>query len=86
MAVANEVVFAQLKGSYLKLKVFGAPKNTAVGSLIEVKLTKVEPENIKGNYTGAADQQSNQDSTAFTVYKSIQEESRLDIAAAKKPS
>ena len=41
LATSSDVVFAQLKGSYLKLKVYGSPKSTTVGSLIEVKLTKV---------------------------------------------
>jgi hypothetical protein len=44
-----------LKGSYLKLKVYGAPKSTTVGSLIEVKLTKVQPENIKGDFISVSD-------------------------------
>ena len=50
LAVANDVVFAQLNGSYLKLKVKGAPKADQIGSLIEIKLTKTEPENIKGDF------------------------------------
>lgn len=55
-----------------------------MGSLIEVKLTKVQPENIKGDFISLSDQQTSQDQTANTVYESILEEARLDIAAAKE--
>lgn len=41
LAVSNEAIFAQLKGSYLRLKVYGAPSNIEVGSFVDVKLTKV---------------------------------------------
>lgn len=50
LAVTNEFIFGQLNGSYLKLKIKGAPKKAEVGSLLEVQLTKTEPENIKADF------------------------------------
>lgn len=50
LAVAADVVFGQLNGSYLKIKVKGCPQKTKVGNLVQVKLTKTEPENIKGDF------------------------------------
>jgi len=50
LAVAKQTAFAQVKGSYLKVTVTGAPSTCMVGSLIEVKLTKVSAEAIKGDY------------------------------------
>jgi hypothetical protein len=46
-----------LNGSYLKLKVKGAPKAVQIGSLIEIKLTKTEPENIKGDFVAISSKQ-----------------------------
>lgn len=34
LAVASDVVFGQLNGSYLKLKIKGAPKKTQIGNLL----------------------------------------------------
>jgi len=52
-----------LNGSYLKLKIKGAPKSTKVGSLVEVKLTKNEPENIKGDFISFSEKDADQDQT-----------------------
>ena len=49
LAQAEGVSFGQLKGSYHKLKIKGAPAGN-VGSLCEVNLTKVTKEKIVGDY------------------------------------
>ena len=48
LATSADFAFAQINGSYLKLKVYKC--NMSIGTVVEVKLTKVEPENIKGDF------------------------------------
>lgn len=82
LAIASDVIFGQLNGSYLKLKIKGAPKKAQVGSLLDVKLTKTEPENIKADFIQMSAKQDNVDETPQVVYDSVQEEARQDIVAA----
>lgn len=48
LATSADFAFAQINGSYLKLKVYKCKES--IGTVVEVKLTKVEPENIKGDF------------------------------------
>ena len=72
LAVAQEQVFGQIKGSYLKVTVKGCPKGTAIGSLVEVNLTKVFNVDIKAEYVGKCDAvMAEGEETARHVYDSV---------------
>jgi hypothetical protein len=53
---ADSVAFAQFKGSYHKLKIKGAPTaSLEIGSLCQVKLTKVEKDKVVGDFVSMTD-------------------------------
>ena len=51
LAMAEGALFGQLKGSYHKLKIKGAPAGLSIGSICNVKLTKVSREKMVGDFT-----------------------------------
>ena len=80
LAVAKDSVFAQIKGSYLKLNVKGAPPTTQVGSLIETRLVKVSSEAIKADFVQASNKKLDPaEDTAKHVYDSVLLESAQDL-------
>lgn len=87
LALAEGVAFGQLKGSYHKLKIKGAPAGTQVGSLCEVSLLKVTKEKIVGDYLNSFvetdSSQQQEEHRAQQVFDSVQEEAAKDIKMAK---
>jgi len=76
LAVAKDSVFAQIKGSYLKLSVRGAPTTTQVGSLIETRLVKVTAEAIKADFIQISNSKLDPaEESARVVYDSVLQES-----------
>lgn len=84
LATSNQVVFAQLKGSYLKVEASGCPKNTEVGQMLKVKLEKVKVDSITAKFVAVDFDTGMQDTTPQVVYESVQEEARQDILAAQE--
>ena len=53
---ADAIAFGQFKGSYHKLKIKNVPTSTVeVGSLCQVKLTKVEKDKVVGEFAAISD-------------------------------
>lgn len=51
--------------------------------MVQVKLTKTEPENIKGDFQQMVSQPKDTDETPRVVFESVTEEARQDIQAAQ---
>lgn len=72
----------------MKAKVKSVPKKFQVGHLIDIKLVKIEPDNIKADFSKAAvinEEQRAESQKALAVYNSVYEESRQDVLQASKP-
>ena len=55
LAVSQDSCFCQLLGTYLKAKVKSVPKKFQAGQLIQIKLVKIELDNIKAEYSKPAE-------------------------------
>ena len=55
MAFAENKAFAQIKGSYIKIKVKPVPKSLKIGDQVVSKLTKVTKEKISSEFIGKSE-------------------------------
>lgn len=83
--MTDDKAFAQIKGSYLKLKIKNFKKDELhEGDHVNVKLTKVTKQKISSEFvekvkgTGL----SQQEKTVEKLYSSVQEEAQKDISKA----
>lgn len=87
MAVAEGKAFAQIKGSYIKIKVKGydSKDKLQAGDHIISTLKKVTKEKISSVFKSKCDTlESNEDETlAQSIYESVQEEAEKDIESLK---
>lgn len=87
MAVAEGKAFAQIKGTYIQIKVKGydTSQNLQVGDHVVSKLKKVTKEKISSEYVQKASRtdMTEGERKAQSIYDSIQEESTRDVKALK---
>ena len=88
-AASDGVAFAQVKGSYHKLKIKGTPEEAVPGQLCIVEIKKVTTEKIVGDFVEFDNESFDGEGAAHErhlaqIHASVQQEAKADILAAKK--
>lgn len=92
MAIADGKAFAQIKGSYVKIKVKGytAKDKLKVGDHVFASLKKVTKEKISSEFVGRISssgekpEMSQEERQAQSIYLSVKEEAEKDIESIKE--
>mmetsp|Transcript_1273 Transcript_1273/g.1518 ORF Transcript_1273/g.1518 Transcript_1273/m.1518 type:complete len:562 (+) Transcript_1273:3654-5339(+) len=87
MAIADGKAFAQIKGSYIKIKVKGDKMKVKVGDHVVSKLKKVTKEKISSEYlkkVGDGSARSAEEKGAEALLKSVTQEAERDLEAIRE--